>query len=147
MRVRCIRILEGGRRGGRDISDEPHSTAPVEVGGEYVVLSVHCQAEVGVTYSILREDVYPAMAPAGLASELFEIVNPSVPSSWIAFDPYGTGRVIAFTPHAWTDPPDFFDRKLNGDGSLIPAFVAEVERMYAEEGLEPPARRPSRDQP
>jgi hypothetical protein len=69
---------------------------------------------------------------------MFEIVNPATPSSWVAFDPYGNGKVIAFTPKAWTEPPDFFDRKMNGDASLIPAFVHEVEQMYAEEGLAPP---------
>jgi hypothetical protein len=36
MRVRCAPILEGGRRGGRDISDQPNG--PVEVGREYPVV-------------------------------------------------------------------------------------------------------------
>jgi hypothetical protein len=36
MRVRCARILEGGRRGGRDISDQPNG--PVEVGREYPIV-------------------------------------------------------------------------------------------------------------
>jgi hypothetical protein len=137
MLVRCVRLLQGGRRGGRDVTAE-RGAQIVEVGREYVVLGIHAQAEMGVTYAILREDIYPALAPARLTSEMFEIVNPTVSSSWIAFDPYGDGKVIDFKPKAWTEPRDFFERKVNGDGSLIPAFVAEVERMYVEEGLEPP---------
>jgi hypothetical protein len=71
---------------------------------------------------------------------MFEIVNPAIPSAWVAVDPYGGGEVLSVTPQAWTDPPDFFERKVSGDGSLIPVFVEEVERMY-EEGIPPPERR------
>jgi hypothetical protein len=140
MKVKCVRILEGGRRGGRDVSNQPHSST-VEIGRAYVVLGIHCQAEYGPSYAILRQDIYPALAPASLTAEMFEIINPAIPSTWIAVDPYGKGKVIALTPKAWTDPHDFFERKINGDGTLIPAFVREVERMYAEEGLQPPPVR------
>ncbi len=137
MRVRCVKILEGGRRHGRDITNE-RSSQSVTVGQEYVVLGIHCQAESGVSYAILREDVYPALAPVSLPSEMFEITNPAIPSSWISFDPYGDGTVIVLRPKAWTDPPNFFERKVDGDASLIPTFVTEVERMYEAEGLTPP---------
>src|SRR6266542_545691 len=143
MRVRCARILEGGRRGGRDISDQPNG--PVQIGREYPVLGIVCQAETGVAYSILREDVYPALAPSLLTAEMFEVVNPTIPSSWVVVDWYGNGRVIGLEPKAWADDVNdegsFFERKVNGDDSLIPVFVHEVERIYAEEGFAPPARR------
>jgi hypothetical protein len=140
MIVKCVRLLEGGRRSGRDVSDGGESQT-VKLGHEYVVLGIHAQADEGVTYAILREDVYPALAPAALTSEMFEVVKPTIPSSWTVFDPYGDGRVVDLLPRAWTDPPDFFERKVAGDGSLIPIFVREVERMYAEEGLDPPQPR------
>lgn len=139
MKVRCVRILQGGHHGGRDITDEPFSKTVV-VGGEYVVLGILCQAEAGAMYSILRHDVYPGLAPASLTSEMFEIISPKIPTSWVAVDYYGDGRVIALEPEAWTDPPDFFERKLAGEAGLIDVFVAEVERLYAEEGEPPPAR-------
>jgi hypothetical protein len=137
MLVKCVRILEGGSRGGRDITQEGTSRT-VELGREYVVLGIRCRPESGVQYSILREDVYPALAPVLVTAEMFEIINPKIPESWIAVDPYGSGEVLSLRPEAWTNPPDFFERKMNGDGSLIPAFIQEVERMYVAEGLAPP---------
>src|SRR6266511_3575040 len=120
-------ILQGGRRGGRDISDQPNG--PVQIGREYPVLGIVCQAETGVAYSILREDVYPALAPSLLTAEMFEVVNPTIPSSWVVVDWYGNGRVIGLEPKAWADDVNdegsFFERKVNGDGSLIPVLVHE----------------------
>jgi hypothetical protein len=141
MLVRCIRILEGGRAGGRDITHQQRRNGTVEVGREYPVLGLECSSRGGVAYSILREDVYPAFAPASLASEMFEIVNPSIPPWWVAADFYGTGRAIHLLPQAWADQHDIFERKLSGDGSLIPLFVQEVERIYAAEGLSAPEPR------
>jgi hypothetical protein len=69
---------------------------------------------------------------------MFEIVNPSIPSWWVAADFYGTGRAIHLLPQAWADQPDMFEKKLNGDGTYISLFVQEVERIYAAEGLPPP---------
>src|SRR4051794_10556225 len=137
MRVKCVRILEGGRRDGRDITHDG-TFRTVEVGREYPVLGIRGSPERGVEYSILRAEVYPALGPVLLTSEMFEIVSPAIPASWVARDPYGSGKLITFQPRAWADEPGFFARKVDGDGSLIPTFVREVERMYAEEGLPPP---------
>ena len=49
--------------------------------------------------------------------------------------------VISIGPKAWADPPNFFEQKIGGNTSLIPVFVEEVERMYAEEGFDLPSRR------
>lgn len=141
MRVRCIRVLEGGRLGGRDITADG-TFRTVDVGRDYVVLGIRCRPNSGVEYSILREDVYPALSPALLTAEMFEIVNPTIPNSWVMVDAYGDGTSIRLEPKAWADEPAFFERKVNGDGNLIPLFIQEVERMYAEEGLDPPAVNP-----
>jgi hypothetical protein len=115
-------------RGGREVES---IQGTVEVGSEYVVLGIWAQAEGGTSYS----------------SEMFEIISATIPSSWVVSDIYGGGRLIAFEPAAWTTPPgateSFFERKLNGDRAALETFIREVERMYAEEGREPPSRTSS----
>ena len=105
------------------------------------VLSLSCSPGYGVAYTILRARHYPDPIPVSLTSEVFEIVNPSIPSWWVAQDFYRSGIQISLLPEAWAAHQAKAWDPNESEFLPIPLFVQEVERIYAAEGLPPPTRR------
>lgn len=132
MKVRCIRLLLGGRYGGAPVE----SSDSVTVGREYVVLAMRAQIVDGVSYLVLRDG--SATQTVVLAAGMFEITDASLPSSWVARDAYRNGEAILFTPEPWAAIPEFWDRKESGDTVAFDAFRAEVRRLFAEAACDPP---------
>ena len=141
MLVRCLRILEGGRCDGRETE---FSQGGLEVGGDYVVVGIWSQAESGPEYAIVDEREYPGGTPMLYTSQMFEVLSPKIPSSWVVHDVYGDGKRVTLNPGAWTDRADategFFERKSRLDEAAWEAYIREVERMYGEEGRDPPVQ-------
>lgn len=131
MKVRCIKLLEGARAGGSEVN----KLASLHVGGEYVVLGMSGRPIDGVHYLLLRDG--SATATVAAAAEMFEIVSGTIPASWRAHDPHGTGTRILLEPEAWAER-DLWDQKDRGDLEAMEIFRKEVALMYEEEGESPP---------
>jgi hypothetical protein len=106
------------------------------VGGEYVVLSIACRPDDGVSYLVLRDN--DSKRTAALTAGMFELVSPRVPSSWVATDPYGTGLVFLLQPEDWSEP-DFFERLDAGEPTARDVFRRNVEQMHREENVPIPS--------
>lgn len=125
MKVRCIRILEGGKAGGRVLDSDVSS---IHVGGEYVVLSMSGHQGYGVEYMLLRDRAQTAVWTA----QMFEITNPAVSPTWRAIDHYGTGNLITLEPEAWVID-SFWERKEALDPEALAAFLRGITQLYDEE--------------
>lgn len=126
MKVRCVRILEGGRAGGR--TSEVGDPA-IHEGGEYVVISIIGGQGAGVRYALLHDRRPETMV---WTSEMFEVVSSAVSSRWRAVDHYGTGKLITLEPDAWVIDR-FWERKEAGDREAYAAYVRGITQMYEDE--------------
>jgi hypothetical protein len=130
MRVRCLKILEGGRRLGREIED----SRSINVGSEYVVLAIACLPMEGASYLLLRDG--GGLQYAWWPAEMFSLSSGDIPSSWAVNDPHGRGILVEIMPRAW-HRPDFWER-LADDAAVREQFRTDVAQMYAKEGMELP---------
>jgi hypothetical protein len=127
MKVRCVRILEGGRPGGRIVESGRSS---IHVGGEYVVLSLSGHHSLGAEYMLLRDD-QPTQTAVWTAA-MFEITSPAVFPAWQAIDPYGSGMLITLEPEAWLIDR-FWERKEAGESEAFVAFLRGIRDVYEHE--------------
>lgn len=136
VKVRCIRILEGGRHDGREID----SSSQVTVGAEYVVLAIWSSPSSGTEFGILGDAPYSDygyLFPAGM----FEIGDPTIPSTWRARQPYPLpSDLVVIGPAAFDtaydlarDSDDQDQRNWGWD-----VWAREVRRLYEEAGERPP---------
>lgn len=133
MKVRCVRILEGGRAGG-DVLKTKDSA--IHVGGEFVVISLSGSQSAGIKYMLLDEAT-PTETVVWTA-EMFEITNPAVSPTWRAVDPYGSGKLITLEPEAWCIDR-FWERKEALDPEALAAFLHGITHLYEEEQEPVPA--------
>lgn len=128
MRVRCKRIFEGGRVGGRELADHP----VIHVGGEYVVLAIATQEGHGASYMVLRDDrpYAPAVWPAGM----FDVVDGAIPTSWLVRNPHEA--VVTLEPAAWGEPA-YIELDADGDPAAFEIFKRETDLLLAEDAAKP----------
>jgi hypothetical protein len=131
MKVRCLRILEGGRNTGVEL--EAHTS--IHIGGEYVVLGLSANSDEGVSYMLLRDA--SALRTAVWPSAMFEITSTRLSSSWSIIDPYGTGLALTLQPKHWSDS-ELWDRAHAGDPTAQDLIRRDITLMHEEEGERPP---------
>lgn len=136
MKVRCVKLLRGGKAG----SEEVAHLSSLHVGGEYVVLSIAGRPIDGIEYLLLQDGSTTETVAA--TSEMFEIVSGKISPSWCAHDPYGTGKVISVEPASWIGV-EFPSEGGTATSETRDAFRREVARLYEEEDESLPEPRAS----
>jgi hypothetical protein len=114
MKVLCVRLTDARRA---VVTASPWAT----VGRVYSVLSIWVD-ERGVQFRMVGDEPTPALFP----QDMFEIVDPSIPATWIVHSP-ATGCFV-FAPETWTRPgfwEDFFD----GKSAAVSTFNEERDRI------------------
>jgi hypothetical protein len=118
MKVRCLRLT--------DSSGEPvTNSAWATIGSVYSVLGIWIERG-AARFRILGEEPVPAL----FEIELFEIVDQSLPRSWVVTSP--APETLSFGPASWARPgfwTDFFD----GDRQAVRVFEEECRKMDSDE--------------
>jgi|SRR6478609_3696319 len=127
MKVKCLKILQGGRRNGREIQ----SSGSIHIGGEYVVLAMSAHAADGVSYMLLRDA--SASRVAVWPAEMFEITSGKIPSCWHVTSPYDAGAVTVLGPSSWSGS-DIWTLRDSGDKSAAKNIQDAIAVLYREEG-------------
>ena len=126
MKVRCTRILQGGRRG----ADEVGQSSVIHVGGEYVVLAFGVDPIGGAQYRVLDDE---SDYDTGVYTvEMFEIISAKIANTWTIQEPYGSAKTIVMQPEAWADPAYGQGREA-GSHEAVELFRREIAKMYEEE--------------
>ena len=138
MKVRCLRVLQGGCHDGPEITD----SGTLTVGCEYVVLAVWANEVEGAKYAILGNPPFRGSATLWPAS-MFEITSAVVPRSWRIHQPYTLpSPLLIFEPVALDNA--YHEARSSDDpherGVAIEVWRREVIKMYEEEGESPPQR-------
>ena len=92
MRVRCVRILEGFRRGGRELDVHPNDL--IAIGDEFDVKAISATAHDPSLGIELRNG-----RGALCTVDMFEVIDGGVPSNWEAMIPH-RGKLI-LQPEGW----------------------------------------------
>jgi hypothetical protein len=121
MIVRAVRIRVSP--GAPELAE--HSA--LRLGAEYMVLEIESTTEGPASFRVLDEEQDPTMWP----SDCFELVDGTIPRSWVAAI-WSTGTLY-LAPQRW-HRPDFWEEFLYGQpGSQAQRlFHEELERMRAE---------------
>jgi hypothetical protein len=131
VKVRCVKILRGGRLDGEEIEQSWN----IHIGGEYVVLGMRMTKRDGLRYLVLRDvsKTLTAIWPA----QMFEIVSGKISRLWEMEDAYGTHVLFVLQPAEWHDAAwqEGMDRR---DPEVLRRFNELVAVMYEEEGERPP---------
>jgi hypothetical protein len=116
MKVRCIKLLDSrGRPVGR--------SAWAKIGSVYHVLSVW--AEPGHTgLRLVGEESTPAI----FEPEMFEVVSPKIPPTWVITSP--KPGCLSLEPQAWSGV-GFWERFFDGDPDAIAVFKEEQSKIVA----------------
>jgi hypothetical protein len=116
MKVRCIKLLDSRSR------PVDHS-AWAKVGGEYHVLSIW--VEPGQTrLRLVGEEPTPAL----FEPEMFEVVSPAIPPTWVVTSP--KPGCLSIAPDAWSGA-GFWERFFDGEPEAVAAFKEEQAKIVA----------------
>ena len=94
----------------------------LDVGREYVVFGVVFR-EGNAWYYLCDED--DAEYPKPYHSVFFDKIENSIPADWVLMDGYPSSIV----PSEWADIPNFFEKLLDGDPSIVERFRVIKRRL------------------
>ncbi len=114
MKVLCVRLFNVD---GNAVSTSPWAT----IGRVYTVLSISIDQE-GVRFRVVGDEKTPAL----LRREMFEVVDGSIPGSWIVYSP-GSG-FLELAPEPWTRV-GFWDQFFDGKADAVASFNEERNRI------------------
>jgi hypothetical protein len=106
---------------GRPAEESPW----VKVGGVYHVLSIWIDAT-HTRFRLVGEEAAPAL----FEPEMFEVVSPKVPTSWLVTSP--KPGCFSLEPEAWT-VPGFWERFFDDEVEAIASFREERARIVADD--------------
>jgi hypothetical protein len=116
MKVRCIKLLDS-----RGCPVERSAWA--KIGRVYHVLSVWTEA--GHTgLRLVGEETTPAL----FELEMFEVVSPKIPPTWVVTSP--KPDCLSLEPEAWSGV-GFWERFFDGEPEAVAAFKEERAKIIA----------------
>lgn len=119
MRVRCIQTVS-------NTTDKTASRSPwLTPGREYVVLSILADTSGQVLYRLISDD---QRTPALFAATQFEVVSPTIPTTWCIRILEEGGLELA--PVQWLRP-GFWESYFDGEKDALTSFAAELAKIQA----------------
>jgi hypothetical protein len=116
MKVRCIKLLDSRSR-------PVERSAWATVGSVYHVLGILVEP----TQTRLRL-VGEEETPALFEPEMFEVVSPRIPPSWVVTSP--RSGCLSLEPEAWS-AVGFWERFFDGEPEAIASFKGEQAKIIA----------------
>jgi hypothetical protein len=116
MRVRCVKLVDA-------LGNIASTSSWAKVGAEYEVLGASCDGA-RVLLRLIGEEAIPAL----FELEMFEVVNPSIPPSWIVAVP--RPGLLTIGPEAWARP-GFWEAFFDQEPWAQACFQEELQRLKA----------------
>jgi hypothetical protein len=118
MKVKCVRLV--------DAKGAPVGVSPwLTLGKVYAVLSLSFSREQGMQLRLIGDE---GNGVAIFKMEEFEIVNGTIPPTWITFP--GPKDTIQFAPEPWTER-GFWERYYDKDPAAVRIFDGESRKILA----------------
>jgi hypothetical protein len=116
MKVRCIKLLDSMGRG-------VECSAWAKIAGVYHVLGIWVEPA-QTRFRLVGEESTPGL----FEPEMFEVVSPKIPPSWVVTSP--KPGCFSFEPEAWSGV-GFWERFFDGEPEAVAAFKEEQAKIVA----------------
>jgi len=116
MKVRCVKLLDWQKK-------SVDRSAWAKIGGIYHVLSIWIEpGQTGLR--LVGEEPTPTL----FEPEMFEVVSPKIPPTWVVTSP--KAGCLSLAPEAWGGA-GFWERFFDGEPEALTAFKEEQTKIIA----------------